>query len=126
GRVFRAKCGRSRLYFPGIRHDFVMVARAQLHCRGSSGYEAVALSMFAILIAASLVEAAPAEPPPTPAQAVELTAAQVFVLSDRYRDQGRIADSEELLRALTLDPNPQIRAEARFRLGQSLMARGDH
>lgn len=65
-------------------------------------------------------------PPAAPAQEAELTAAQVFALAARYREQGRIADAEALLHALTGDRDPHVRAEARFRLGQSLMARGDH
>lgn len=55
-----------------------------------------------------------------------LTAPQMFALAEVYQRQGRIADAESLLEALTRDPDPEIRAEARFRLGQSRLVRGEY
>lgn len=55
-----------------------------------------------------------------------LSAPQVFALAEVYEAEGRRADAEALLEALTRDPNPQYRAEARFRLGQARMASGDY
>jgi hypothetical protein len=55
-----------------------------------------------------------------------LAAPQVFALAEAYRREGRVEDAEALLDALTRDREPEIRAEARFRLGRSRMARGDY
>lgn len=45
-----------------------------------------------------------------------LDAAQVFELADRLGQVGRTRDAAITLQGLTSDPDPQIRAEARFRL----------
>src|SRR5262249_27138482 len=37
-----------------------------------------------------------------------------------YRDASRFADAERIYRALARDPDPDLRAEARFRLGMML------
>jgi tetratricopeptide (TPR) repeat protein len=77
------------------------------------------------LAAASLLVAAPG-----PARAADgtkpdcqvgkicttLDAAQVFELADRLGQVGRMRDAAVTLQGLTSDPDPQIRAEARFRL----------
>jgi tetratricopeptide (TPR) repeat protein len=55
-----------------------------------------------------------------------LTAPKVFALAEAYQRQGRSADAEALLQALTHDPNPDYRAEALFRLGEARMARRDY
>ena len=55
-----------------------------------------------------------------------LTPPKVFALAESYQRQGRSADAEALLEALTRDPNPDYRAEARFRLGEARMARRDY
>jgi tetratricopeptide (TPR) repeat protein len=55
-----------------------------------------------------------------------LTAPQAFALAERYRRDGRTQAAEALLEALTRDRDPVIRAEARFRLGQSRMRRHDY
>src|SRR5690606_34845587 len=49
----------------------------------------------------------------------------VFALAEAYQREGRIADAEALLEALGRDRDPDVRAEARFRLGHALMARKD-
>lgn len=54
-----------------------------------------------------------------------LTPPQVFALAEAYQREGRNADAEVLLEALTRDPDPEIRAEARFRLGGARMSRRD-
>jgi len=62
-----------------------------------------------------------------PAQgcATGLTAPQVFGVAERYAAAGRFADAETLLKGLTHDPNPDYRAEARFRLAAMREAQGD-
>lgn len=50
----------------------------------------------------------------------DIDAAQVFDLADQARAAGEFADAETFYRALTADPDPEIRAEARFRLGMLL------
>lgn len=54
-----------------------------------------------------------------------LTAPDVFALAERYADARRFADAEALLRGLIRDPDPQYRAEARFRLSILREAQGD-
>lgn len=68
-------------------------------------------------------EAAPCRPGETCAA---LDAAQMFALAERQLAEGRPDVAETLLRALTGDPDVDTRSEARFRLAQLLMARGDH
>ena len=68
--------------------------------------------------------------PPKTAQGQDneavLAAPQVFALAEAYQREGRVIDAEALLEALTRDRDPEIRAEARFRLGRSRMAREDY
>jgi len=54
-----------------------------------------------------------------------LAAQQVFVLAEAYQRDSRTGDAEALLEALTRDRDPEIRAEARFRLGRARMAHQD-
>lgn len=56
------------------------------------------------------------------AQHVEagLSAVQLFTLADRAKSEGRFADAETIYDALARDPDPEIRAEARFRKGMML------
>lgn len=49
-----------------------------------------------------------------------LPAAQVFALADQMRAQGNFANAEIAYRALSQDPDLEIRTEARFRLGLML------
>jgi len=58
-------------------------------------------------------------PAPVPAQD-HLTATQVFALADQARGQGDFANAETAYRALTQDPDIEVRTEARFRLGMML------
>lgn len=58
-------------------------------------------------------------------QVSSLTAPDVFGLAERYAAAGRLTDAEALLRGLTRDPNPDYRAEARFRLSILREAQGD-
>jgi hypothetical protein len=55
-----------------------------------------------------------------------LTAPQVFTLAERYQRDGKPETAEVLLESLTRDRDADIRAEARFRLGQSRMKRHDY
>jgi hypothetical protein len=64
---------------------------------------------------ASVEEAAPAT----------LTAAQMFALARGAEAAGDVVLAERALAALARDPDPDIRAEARFRLGQMKARRGD-
>lgn len=57
--------------------------------------------------------------------AAGLTASDVFGIADRYAGVRRFADAETLLKGLTRDPNPDYRAEARFRLSILREAQGD-
>lgn len=57
--------------------------------------------------------------------AAGLTASDVFGIADRYAAVRRFADAETLLKGLTRDPNPDYRAEARFRLSILREAQGD-
>ncbi|HEY0111845.1 MAG TPA: tetratricopeptide repeat protein [Allosphingosinicella sp.] len=63
-------------------------------------------------------------PPAGPGAETGLTAAQVFALAEEMRREGRLDESEELLRALLKDPELDVRVEARFRLGKWRMERG--
>lgn len=74
---------------------------------------AIALAVFAQLPAEPLV----ATSQPQPAQR-HLSTAEVFELARRAESAGNSALAEQVLRALGEDPDSDIRAEARFRLGQ--------
>jgi hypothetical protein len=54
------------------------------------------------------------------AQQSGLPPIKLFSLADEARVAGRIADAEIIYRALTKDPDIEIRSEARFRLGMML------
>ena len=75
-----------------------------------------------------LVAGAILSPTPVRAQGNDavLTAPQVFALAERYQREGKPGAAEVLLESLTRDRDPDIRAEARFRLGQSRMQRRDY
>lgn len=67
---------------------------------------------------------APAAPAPAPgSRQVQLTPAQLFAAADAARDAGNFAFAEQAYRALANDPNPDLRAEARFRLALMLADR---
>lgn len=86
-----------------------------------------------LALAAAFACAAPALAAQAPADpcagakscATGLGAAQVFALAERYAAARDFAAAETLLTGLTQDPNPDYRAEARFRLSIVREARGD-
>jgi hypothetical protein len=86
--------------------------------------------MLFTLLGASILGAAqaasantdPCEGKPTCAQ---LTAAQMFAAADDLAAQGNLGGAAELLEALTQDPHPELRAEARFRLAAVREKLGD-
>jgi tetratricopeptide (TPR) repeat protein len=55
----------------------------------------------------------------------QLTAAELFAEAEAKAAQGDIVAAEDFLEALTGDPDPEIRAEARFRLAGLRERRGD-
>lgn len=77
------------------------------------------LTRFALL--AALPFAAAAQPLVQP-QTRSMSATAMFSLADRATAASRLADAEAIYRALAHDPDPEIRAEARFRLGMMLAA----
>jgi hypothetical protein len=85
------------------------------------------IALLALSAAASLSSS----PPPTDTPCLiakgchQLSAAEMFKLAERFSAQNDFAHAEPLLRALSDDPNPDYRAEARYRLGQLAEARRD-
>ncbi len=55
-----------------------------------------------------------------PAGGVQMTAAQLFAYADAARDAGAFETAEFAYRALTEDPDPDLRSEARYRLARML------
>ena len=53
-------------------------------------------------------------------QVSNLSAADLFQIADKAKEQRAFADAESIYRALSRDPEPEVRAEARFRLGMML------
>jgi hypothetical protein len=49
-----------------------------------------------------------------------MSAAELFAFADRARDRGDFATAETAYRALAANPDPELRTEARFRLGMML------
>jgi len=83
------------------------------------------MQAWAALCACVSVPAAPAiadsgENPPV---RQELSAAQLFVYADTARDAGNFGVAEAAYRALSSNPDPELRTEARFRLGLMLADR---
>jgi tetratricopeptide (TPR) repeat protein len=74
---------------------------------------------LAVVLAASLPGLARAAEPTVLSG---LSAADLFDLADQARANGRESDADAIYRALTQDPNIEIRTEARFRLGRLLLA----
>lgn len=77
-----------------------------------------------IVILTAAVAAAQGAPAAPAVELKDLNPAQMFDLAERARAAGRARDAETLLQALAEDPDPEIRAEARFRLAGLLEARG--
>lgn len=76
-----------------------------------------AAAAAALLLFAGIA-AAPAAAQPERLE--DLTALDMFELAERATAQSRIADAESLYSALAHDPDPEVRAEARFRHGMLL------
>lgn len=76
----------------------------------------------ALLCVPAHAQQAPQEP--APFQIAGLKATELFALADRMLATHRERDAETLYRALAQDPDPEIRAEARFRLGLFLSKTG--
>ena len=53
-------------------------------------------------------------------QVANLSAANLFQIADKAKERHAFADAESIYRALGRDPDPEIPAEARFRLGMML------
>src|SRR3954451_15009927 len=79
--------------------------------------------------AASLAAAAPpstaADPCAGQRNCQQLTAAQLFAAADELAGKSDLAGAAQLLEALTQDPHPELRAEARFRLAAVREKLGD-
>ncbi|HJQ18066.1 MAG TPA: surface lipoprotein assembly modifier [Allosphingosinicella sp.] len=71
----------------------------------------------------------PALPPTDPCAADptcrHASAAELFALADSLVAEGDLARAQSILEALTADPDPELRAEARFRLAAIRERRGD-
>ena len=81
-----------------------------------------------LLAATVLAAAAPAAPPPScpePDCIAGLKPGHIFAAADQLWQAGQQDAAEALLRVLTEDLDPDVRAEARFRLAKWLLARGD-
>src|SRR3954454_25011910 len=77
-------------------------------------------------VMALIAQAAPASNPCDGRQNCgQLTAAQMFAAADELARRGDLAGAAQLLEALTHDPHPGLRAEARFRLAAVRERLGD-
>lgn len=80
--------------------------------------------MIVVLALAAAAQAAPAQPAPSaepPSVRIDnLSPVAMFALADRARAANRIDDAIGFYDALSHDPNPDVRAEARFRKGMML------
>lgn len=75
---------------------------------------------FVLAAALAIASSAPLQGSQPQQQTGALSAADVFVLADRARAEGRVDDAIALYDALTQDENAEVRAEARFRKGMML------
>lgn len=84
-------------------------------------------SVAAAFLAATTLQASPAVPGPCAGQANcrQASAGQLFELADKLFESGDLDGAEQILIALQEDPNPEFRAEARFRLAALREKRGD-
>ncbi len=86
--------------------------------------------MILVLLSALAGQAAVAAPAPDPGcveahGCVTATPEQLFALADNLFADGDKPGAAEILRALTLDKHPELRAEARFRLAAVLESMND-
>lgn len=77
------------------------------------------MAMLASIPAAAHAEDTPDQSAPVLTQ-THVSAIEVFALADRARGQGNFETAEAAFRALTEDPDLEVRTEARFRLGMML------
>jgi hypothetical protein len=77
---------------------------------------------FAVLAALTSPACAADAPPARSAsqRSVIMSAAELFAFADKARDRGDFATAEAAYRALAANPDPDLRSEARFRLGMML------
>jgi hypothetical protein len=77
---------------------------------------------MSLLLSVALSAAAAVPPVSAVAQTKieHVSAPELFALADRARAAGRIDDALAMYDALARDPNPEVRAEARFRKGMTL------
>ena len=84
------------------------------------------LALFSVAASLAIIAPSPASDPCASLQNCrQATAAQLFDLADKLFAAGDLADAEEVLVALTQDPHPELRAEARFRLAALREKRGN-
>lgn len=79
-----------------------------------------AIRLRFVLIAMIFAPVAAAADEPSAAQSVTLSPAQLFVFADAARDSGDFATAEAAYRALSVNPDIELRTEARFRLALML------
>lgn len=83
---------------------------------------------FVAALAFGTSQAVAPAPPPDCGQeqrCVQANAAQMFALADRLYQAGDAGAAADILRALTQDKHPELRAEARFRLAALQEKQGD-
>src|SRR6185295_8759996 len=85
----------------------------------------ILLSAAASLAVAASQTPATADPCAGQRNCRQLTAEQMFAAADDLAGQGDLAGAAQLLEALTQDPHPELRAEARFRLAAVREKLGD-
>ena len=85
------------------------------------------IALIASFFATASIVGQAASPDPCAGQGKcrQASAAQLFALADQRFNAGDLAGAEEILIALTEDPKPEYRAEARFRLAAVREKRGD-
>ena len=83
------------------------------------------LPLILSAFAAQGASASPRDPCAGQANCTRASAAQMFALADRLFAKGDLAGAEDILIALQQDPDPKLRAEARFRLAAVREERGD-
>ena len=83
------------------------------------------LSAAASLAAAAPPATAAADPCAGQPNCQQLSAAQLFAAADELAGKGDLAGAAQLLEALTQDPHPELRAEAKFRLAAVREKLGD-
>jgi tetratricopeptide (TPR) repeat protein len=76
-------------------------------------------------LAIAAAPAAPVEPCVEQSGCVQASAAQLFALADTLYERGDKAAAADILRGLTQDKHPELRAEARFRLAAVLESMDD-